>query len=128
MLQWNTSVTEVFCYLLFPAGFGAEMRQSSRSLCTRHKTLHRHQKCWTVARMACGQTVINTDTLVRGVCFTWEKLCSKLMKIFLAERTPYFKGEIMNRDLPLDPRSPNNMSTVGTNLLYCKALFADVLV
>lgn len=128
MLQWNMSVTEVYFYLVFPAGFGAEMRQSSWSLCTKHKMLYRHQKCWTVARVACGQIVINMDTLLLGVFISPGKLCSKLMKIFLAERTPFFKREIMNRDLPHNPHSPNNVSTVGTNLLYCKALFVGVLV
>lgn len=75
------------------------MRQSLLSLCTLHKMLCRYEKCWTLARVACGQTVINMDThSCQGCLFHLGKMHRKLMKVFLAKSALFFQWETINRD------------------------------
>lgn len=85
----------------FPAESGAEMRQSLLSLGTVNKMLCRYQNCWTVARVACGQTVINMDIHFHyGYLFHLGKRHSKLMKVLLGWKYSFFfRGEQLTESL-----------------------------
>lgn len=95
------------------------MRQSILSLCTLHKMLCRYQKCWTVARAACGQTVINMGTCsCEGVSVSSGKAGSKLMKIFLAKSAPFF-SEGNDQQRPQNSKRRALLGqTHGTTKLY----------
>lgn len=85
----------------FPAESGAEMRQSLLSLGTVNKMPCRCQNCWTVARVPCGQTVINMDIHFHyGYLFHLGKRHSKLMKVLLGWKYSFFsRGEQLTESL-----------------------------